>query len=354
MDKVRMNKKIIVPTGYMGSGSSAITDLLSEIDGMNNAAGSFEYVFLHCPNGIFDLEDRLLQGNNAVRSDEALHSFARTMRQLYDKKYWWVGHYNQHIGPDFWRATCEYLDELIEYKTDYYWYYQENVNWKMVPRLVWNKMLKILSRGKTAGKKPLLYSPMWLSFVSSERFYHVTQKYIYRLFDMMGFDKESLVLDQLLLPFNLHRFNNYFKEDTEVFVVERDPRDMFISNKYFWPDRNETVPYPTDVEEFCDYYGRLRKMEKPAHSKQVHRIKFEDLIYNYESTVEEIYNILQVDPEKHVRKKQRFNPEASINNTQLYLENDKYAYECDIIKERLAEYLYDFPYQITHDEEKVF
>ena len=25
--------KIIVPTGYMGSGSSAITDLLSEIDG---------------------------------------------------------------------------------------------------------------------------------------------------------------------------------------------------------------------------------------------------------------------------------------------------------------------------------
>ena len=78
-------KKIIIPTGYMGSGSSAITDLFSEIDGVNASRGTFEYVFMHCPNGIFDLEDKLLIGNNAVRSDEALHSssekFLKTVKR---------------------------------------------------------------------------------------------------------------------------------------------------------------------------------------------------------------------------------------------------------------------------------
>ncbi len=92
-----MKTKIIVPSGYMGSGSSAITDLFSEVKGVNAERGTFEFVFLHCPNGLFDLEDKLLIGNNALRSDEALHSFAHTMKQLYDKKYWWVGHYQQNV-----------------------------------------------------------------------------------------------------------------------------------------------------------------------------------------------------------------------------------------------------------------
>ena len=64
---------VVMPVGYMGSGSSAITDLISEVQGYKAENGNFEYVLLHCPNGLFDLEDKLLHGNNALRSDEALH-----------------------------------------------------------------------------------------------------------------------------------------------------------------------------------------------------------------------------------------------------------------------------------------
>ena len=85
--------QLVVPISYMGSGSSAITDLVSEIKGYEAQNDTFEYVFLHCPNGVFDLEDKLLVGNNALRSDEALHSFCDTMKQLYDKKWWCVGNY---------------------------------------------------------------------------------------------------------------------------------------------------------------------------------------------------------------------------------------------------------------------
>ena len=78
--------RIIVPTGYMGSGSSAITDLVVEFKYCQNEYKSYEYVLLHCPNGLFDLEDKLLIGNNAIRSDEAIRSFELQMKKLYDRK----------------------------------------------------------------------------------------------------------------------------------------------------------------------------------------------------------------------------------------------------------------------------
>ena len=89
-----MENKIVIPTGYMGSGSSAVTDLLSEVDGYSCANGNFEYVFMHCPNGVFDLEDKLLKGNNALRSDEALHTFYSCMNTLYTNIYYWVADFN--------------------------------------------------------------------------------------------------------------------------------------------------------------------------------------------------------------------------------------------------------------------
>ena len=95
------------------------------------------------------MEDKLLIGNNAVRSDEALHSFYKTMRQLYDKRYWWVGHYNQYIGEAFWTETERYVEKLRNFSLEYYWYYQENVEAKMLPRLMLNKILKKIPGMKT-------------------------------------------------------------------------------------------------------------------------------------------------------------------------------------------------------------
>ena len=81
--------KIVITTGYMGSGSSAATDLISEFRGYDFNNGDFEYVLLHCPDGLFDLEDKLLLGNTAIRSDEAIHRFLECAKTLYDTKNYW-------------------------------------------------------------------------------------------------------------------------------------------------------------------------------------------------------------------------------------------------------------------------
>lgn len=72
--------KIIIPMSYMGSGSSAVTDLLREYEGINTKNSDFEYVFLHAPDGLFDLEYKLLYNNNVIRSDEAVKSFRKLMK----------------------------------------------------------------------------------------------------------------------------------------------------------------------------------------------------------------------------------------------------------------------------------
>ena len=347
-------KRVIIPTGYMGSGSSVITDLMSEVEGVDVSRGTFEYVFLHCPNGVFDLEDKLLIGNNAVRSDEALHSFEETMKQLYDKKYWWVGNYNKNIGEGFFDATKAFIGSITDVESDYYWYYQENTTPKMFLKLCVNKALSMLTLKKYRPKKVLKYSPMRLSFTEPQRFYSASKEYIYKLLNMAGYVEKSILFDQLLLPFNLFRFENYFNDDAYVFVIERDPRDVFISNKYYWSKQGEPVPYPKDVHEFCKYYRSLRKMEKAAVSDRICRIKFEDLIYNYDKTVGMIFEKLGWDLKTHTKAKTKFNPERSIFNTQLYLKNAEFKAECDIIAEELKEYLYDFPYEIQHKENSVF
>lgn len=349
-----MKNNIIVPIGYMGSGSSAITDLISEFEGYEAKAGTFEYMFLHCPNGVFDLEDKLLIGNNTLRSDEALHSFYDTMKQLYDKKYWWVGHYKDIVGEQFLSVTKEFIDSLIQCKPDYYWYYQENVNTKMFFQLILNKLVSTVTLKKVKLKKPLLYPEIWLSYVKPEEFYEKAKIYLERVFDMMGVNDHNIILDQLLLPQNVHRIDNYFDSNLKAFVVARDPRDVFIINKYIWPSKNESVPFSTDVKEFCKQYRLLREMERRTDSDKVLYIRFEDLIYNYDESVKNISTFLGLSEEAHVRKKEKFKPELSINNTQLFRANDQYRKEGKLIAELLPEYIYDFPYENELNVNKTF
>lgn len=347
-------KNILVPTGYMSSGSSAVTDLLSEFDDYFADYGTHEYVFLHCPNGVFDLEDKLLVGNNAIRSDEALHSFKYTMDQLYDKKYWWVGHYKDTFGVPFQEYTNDYIESLLTLKTDQYWYYQENTNFKMGVILAKNRILRLLSFNKYIGKKPLLYPEMWMSLVTPEEFYEKTRAYLNQLYLMIGLDKRNLILDQFLLPFNLHRYDNYFDSNVKVVVVARDPRDVYFLNKYKHRSMNESVPFPTKVDDFCNYYKRMRQSEKIVENDQILRINFEDLIYKYDDTVKNIMDLLDLTEADHIRKKQKFKPEKSIENTQVYLNKPDFAEELAIIEKELADYLYEFPYERESDFDKSF
>lgn len=205
--------KLIIPTGYMGSGSSAITDLICEFDGFDADNGTFEYVFLHCPDGVFDLEDKLLIGNNSMRSDEAIRSFEKRMYELYSNKYWWVADYKKRVGEEFWKFTKEFIDSLVQYKSDSYWYMQEKVDFSMFVKLGLRAALRMFTGGKINLRKPLEYKTMRLSFINSEEFYSRAKAYLDKILEHLGLNEKNIILDQLLLPHNIYRAENYFDEE---------------------------------------------------------------------------------------------------------------------------------------------
>lgn len=345
--------RVIVPAGYMGSGSSALTDLISEFDGYSADNGSYEYIFLHCPGGVFDLEDKLLVGNNALRSDEALRVFRETMDELYRKLFWWPANYRKHIHSDFMKVTDKYIESLIDFTSTNPWYYQENVSYWSLPWRAVKRGIALLTNNKVRLPQTLRYKVMKIAMPTPEEFFSKTKKYLHDIFLLLGIEEKNLVLDQLLLPHNLWRIDNYFDGNIECFVADRDPRDVFVTNKYIWANKGEAVPFPVDVKEFCSYYKRLRSLEKDCKSTQVHKFHFEDLIYNYEDSLVEIKRILGVNNQNHIAKKKRFVPENSINNTQLFL-LEKFQSERMVIEGELGEYLYNFPYERKPNQSLTF
>ena len=335
--------QIVIPTGYMGSGSSAITDIVSSFDGYSAPSGSFEYVFMHCPDGLFDLEDKLLRGNNALRSDEALRSFAKAMEELYPNSFWWPGNYKENLTPRFLEITNSFVRSITQFESSGYWYYQEKRGWRAVPRLALNKALRAISGGRRGVAAPLRYKGMRLSIITQDEFYRHAKQYIEELLTEMGANEHGLVLDQLLLPHNAWRMENYFGDNVECFIVDRDPRDVFISNKYIWPKVYGTEGvYPTEVRTFCDYYKRMRESERRSDNPHVHRVRFEDFIYRYADSLSDLAETLGIELRQLEQPLANFNPSDSINNTQLFRLDGMEA-EANIIDKELSDYLYDFP-----------
>ena len=339
---------IVVPSGYMGSGSSAITDIVSEIKGFEAKNESYEYVFLHAPDGLFDLEDKLLFSNNALRSDEALFRFEERMKSLYNKKNFWVGSYNHFISYNFINYVYEFIDRIVneEYDDTYWYFQQEPMSVYMQGRLYFRRLVKMVTGGKVLIKVPLRYKTMRTSFPSETEFYSASKCFLNKVMADLGINESNIILDQLLLPHNLFRIDHYFDDNLRVFVVERDPRDVFLLNKYVWRKDAVSVPYPYDAERFCDYYRRMRKGEKVLDDKRILRYHFEDFIYNYDDSISKIYDFLNVSEEMHDKKKKKFNPDISVNNTQLFRIkglSEEVLSEVKIIETRLRDYLYDFP-----------
>lgn len=337
--------QIIIPTGYMGSGSSAITNIVSEIDNYGINADAFEFVMLHCPDGLFDLEDKLLIGNNAVRSDEAIHRFLSCMSDLYCKQNYWVSGYKEKISTNFLKYCEEFIEGIIVFSTkDTYWYFQQKPDSIHLQLLnYFRRFIGKFTIGKIKLRRPVRYNRIMIALPDRDTFYSEAGKLLNSVFRDLGIEKHNLVLDQFLLPHNLFRLDNYFDSRVRVFVVDRDPRDMFLLNKYVWRPQGVAVPFPLDARLFCDYYKKMRTSEKYTNDRRVFRVHFEDLVYRYDDILKKIYDFIGVYEDDHIRKKLLFNPDISIKNTQIFRSNKEYSLETQIITDSLKEYLYPFP-----------
>ena len=331
--------RLLTVASYYGSGSSAVTDYISEFDCVKSLT-SYEFRFAQDPDGLSELEYNLVENFNRHNSGHALKRYKKLVNYYSDhilaKRY-------ERFFDNKWKTiSYEYIEELTDFVYPGLWQYDFYDNgfwyefWHKLPdrvlhRTIWrHKPDKhfFFGKGETYASHP-----------SEEKFLECTRRYTSKL--MKAANKEEMpimLVDQLLPSTNIERHMRYF-ENIKAFVVERDPRDIFLLAKYVWHD---TV-VPTDAELFCKWflYTRSMRFVEEWDTDKIMLIHFEDLVYKYDETTKRIKEWIGLDEKNHTTPKQFFNPDVSINNTRLWTKNPKYEAEAELIRQKLEIFTYE-------------
>ena len=354
---------IISTSGFYSTGSSAVFALLEEYDSCT--AGKlenwqipgidYEHILLYTPDGIFDLEDKLLIGNSIHRSDEALRRFHEKMLLLYKNNFFSMGGFKALLGKGFYSSLENYMKHLVQFRVNGHWEYHYGGSRFNLKKML-GSIRRTLMHQKIIGelyKMPYYNKTEGLQYsvVPDKEFYALTKKFIYRYFSMLkGSDsRPNLILNHFLLPHNAFRIPRYFDKDFRLIIVDRDPRDVFVMEKYRARSDNSLLPCD-NVEDFVSFWKKLRDNVKSVHDDRIINIRFEDLIYNYDKTIAFLERQCGLKPEDHLKKGQIFNLEKSIQNTQLFRLDNKWDDEIAYIEKELPEYLYDFKTNIWENK----
>ena len=180
---------------------------------------------------------------------------------------------------------------------------------------------------------------------SEEKFIRCTQKYIGGLLTRYASGTgTSVFIDQFVPPTNIQRYLRYIPDsyDVKVFLVDRDPIDLYITDKYFF--KSSVIP-SYDVDIFCEWFLWTRNQAKRfAMPTNVMRVQFEDMIYGYEETRRKICEFIGLDMTDKCRQFLNFDPRRSVNNTQVHKRLRRPPVEeMETIRVKLRQYCYDFP-----------
>ena len=331
--------RIITCTSYYGTGSSAITDILGEFSECTYL-GNYEFRFVQDPNGLMDLKYNIIDNPHRHNTSNAIKNYIK-FAKLLSGNFFRKG-YSRYMGDEFWNATMDYVNEITQLKSDSWWHY-DRINrgelFYMIDTLYY-KFMKVIDPSSELSLLMLTHEKGYFTSIDKEEFMTCTRDYINRVINAANkANKEFVMVDQLLPPTNLNNYLDFFS-DIKVFVVDRDPRDLFIREKV----RKGGVVPSKDVKEFCQWFKitRARRKYEEYNPDKIMVINFEDLIYEYEDSVKKIAEFAGVNMCMHKNPRTKFIPEKSIRNSNLIMQYPEFAEQVRYIEKELQEYLYPF------------
>ena len=330
---------IITTTGYYGTGSSAITDLMMEFNDIH-CVGDIEIRYFHDPFGLSDIEYYLVENPNRHNSGYALKKFEKNV------KYWsgnrFIKRYERLFEGNFLKESQSYIEKLKLSEFKGYWH-MDVIELPVLLRIGLrsiNKIKMIFSRSLETGIYELPFSKTYLVDETVQSFLMKTVEYNTRLFKSIITSKSTIMVDQLVPPSNIKRYLRYLPE-LKVFLVDRDPRDLYILEKFIW--RGGIIP-TDNVEVFCQWFEVTRKHRADnSMLENVQFIQFEDLIYNYNDATQSIFAFAGLNTNNYEKFK-HFDPEKSKRNTRLWLNYPEVMMDISFIEERLSDFLYDYSF----------
>lgn len=349
-------------TGYYGTGSSAVLDLLSEYENVKILPydyAAYEHVPFYTSGGLFDVCSLLSRGNTPFTSDMVVNNFIKSMKRLNKYDFAWFGSYNKLVDDKFENLYIEFINSISEKKNGTSGAHIIRTRFSLVKAIAQIIAKVTLGRQFTRyGVKNVFDSnDSYIALPDEEKLYDCARKFTSGYMDMFECDNtcKCKVFDHLIWPNQIDSFRECFDDNFKVIVVNRDPRDVYLSNKYVWfkPPVGHGVPYfPTEVDKFSEQWKNT--IVTKYESDNVLNIFFEDLVYDYQNTVKKIEDFVGLDNDDHILPKCRFNPDASVENTQVFNANRKWNDEIEELSVQLTEYLYEFPYKRNPDKSLMF
>lgn len=351
---------IITSTGFFNTGSSAVTNILQEFTNVGNQSGVYEVRLLYDPDCISDLEYHLVENPHRQITSYAIKRFIKSIN--YNSNPLINHHYQKMCDGNFKKISFDYIDDLCDLKFTGYSYIDcldKGVCFNFLNR-VYLKIKQIFNIRTSVLPETLLSDNIcqYAGTYNQEKFLLATRRYIKKFLAYYNKNSDDIILiDQFFPPTNIVRYLRYIPQDEEVraFIVDRDPRDLYVTCKYFLKTKGIPV---NDVKQFCEWYkwtrGQSRSISDPPN---VYRIQYEDLIYKYEETRKKVISFCGLKENECVLKGKIFNPSESLQNTQVWNRYPQSKKEVKYIFDCLREFCYDFDrYDIVPDyrEGKMF
>lgn len=294
--------------GFGWSGSSAVIDLLREYSGITTKyAGTadvgsmqpepkcFEFELARAAGGVFNLEHAFLT-HNFFERDAAVRVFSVLAERMYLDN-------SSFFGEEFVDLTSRFLSSLIiaraENKGGGFDYCHHL-------RVLGNCAVnRFLGHPEDPAKDYIFY----LRDISVKEYRTIAREYLGSVLRYINSEK-LLVLDQATSDdcFDVSRYQDYFGPIKTVFVW-RDPSEVYAASQMY---ANHESFFPKDPHEFVSWYGSVLRRALSVNHGMWLTVRFEDLLYSYDSEVKRIEDFLGVSPNNHIRKFTTFVPQQSI------------------------------------------
>jgi len=330
----------------MFSGKGAAYDLVSEFEGFSCDGYRNEFDLLRIPGGVLDLSDAL-HNWTYIGVDAAIRRFIEisdeVIRQPKGLQRFYLNGWNYEARyPGIREATDVFLNQLIEVEWQSSWPYAE---------FGMSGFESFVKKMKSRLLRDARWREVSFRLAASENFNSAANQYLDDIFSLpLPHDaaRHTIVMNNALDPSNPAKGLRVFDRMKSI-VVDRDVRDIYLTSISYSHGFNDNVALyskiagASDVDTFIKRQRLLRQENRDLDSmnQRLLRLRFEDLITDYDGVVAKLYQFLDVSSDQH-NKYSAFKPDESAKNMGLWKSvSGQVLLDIKRIEQALPDYCYD-------------
>ena len=308
-------RNYVIIYGYGYSGSSAVIDLLKEVDDVY--VSDADYFGIRDIGGLLELEHALLDDWDLCKVGEAIERFIKINKKgcnptrNFFKTYGMD--YKKWFGKDFMKYTYDFINDISQFR--YYSYEHAYLFNHSYFELMYSRIAHQLDKINIGILKPFTDHPYFCQ-PTREDFYKAVRKYIDSIYSNCP-DCKALVLDHHPLPIQkADKMEDYFGKGTKMIVVDRDPRGIYCSLIKYRVKIGVEMARTHNIDQYITMHKALRNIS-PKQSNIMY-LRLEDMVLNYENTKKKIFDFIGTDESHHIYPKKYFDPSISIKNLDIW------------------------------------